>query len=86
MKKVKDPVIVAGDFKWKPFSSRFATLLRNAVLRRAGGGLNKCWPAMIAPFGLPIDHQSVGSWISAASMRPGPRFCSDHLPEIGTFE
>lgn len=84
--KVKGPVIVAGDFNMTPFSSRFATLIKNAGLMRAGGGLNASWPALIAPYGLPLDHHLVGGGISSASMRPGPRLDSDHLPMIGTFE
>lgn len=80
------PVVVTGDFNMTPFSTRYGNLLRNSNLRRATGGLNATWPALLTPLGLSLDHVLVGEEVSHASMRTGPRLGSDHLPVVGTFD
>ncbi len=86
MKRIKGPVVVAGDLNMTPFSTRFGNLLRETGLRRAGGGLNTTWPTQLTPLGLSLDHILVGKGIGRAVMRTGPRLGSDHLPVVGHFE
>ena len=86
VKRIKGPVVVAGDFNMTPFSTRFGTLLREARLRRAKGGLNTTWPTQLTPMGFSLDHILVGKGIGSAVMRTGSRLGSDHLPVVGTFD
>lgn len=85
VKRFKGPLIVVGDFNMTPFSTRYEALLRKSGLRRADGGLNTTWPALLTPLGLSLDHVLVGAGIRDAAMRTGPRLGSDHLPVVGTF-
>ena len=80
------PVVVTGDFNMTPFSARYGNLLLKSNLRRATGGLNATWPALLTPLGLSLDHVLVGEEVSHATMRTGPRLGSDHLPVVGTFD
>ena len=77
---------IVGDFNMNPFSTRYETLLGKSGLRRADGGLNTTWPALMAPLGLSLDHVLIGKGIRNATMRTGPRLGSDHLPVVGTFD
>jgi len=86
VKQFDGPVVVAGDFNMTPFSARYGNLLRTSNLRRATGGLNTTWPALLTPFGLSFDHVLVGDGVNHASMRTGPRLGSDHLPVVGIFD
>jgi endonuclease/exonuclease/phosphatase (EEP) superfamily protein YafD len=86
VKRIKGPVVVAGDFNMTPFSTRFGTLLQEARLRRAKGGLNTTWPTQLTPMGFSLDHILVGKGIGSAVMRTGSRLGSDHLPVVGTFD
>ncbi len=84
--RLEGPVVVAGDFNMTPFSARYGTLLRESGLRRAEGGVNTTWPALLTPLGLPLDHILVSAAVGLASMRVGPRLGSDHRPVIATME
>lgn len=86
VKNFDGPVVVAGDFNMTPFSTRYGTMLQKSNLRRAKGGLNPTWPALLAYLGLSLDHLLVGTGIDDAVMRTGPQLGSDHLPVIGTFK
>lgn len=86
LKRFDGSVVVMGDFNMTPFSTRYRQLLRSTGLRRADGGLNSSWPALLGRWGLPIDHMLVGSGIRHAVMQVGPRLSSDHLPIIGKFD
>ena len=80
------PLVVAGDFNMTPYSTRYGNLRRDSGLRRASGGLNTTWPALMTPLGLALDHFLVGAKVRRAAMRVGPRLWSDYRPIIGTFE
>ncbi len=86
VKRFDGPVVVTGDFNMTPFSARYGTLLGKTGLRRADGGLNATWPAMLTPLGLSLDHVLIGKGIRNATMRTGPWLGSDHLPVVGTFD
>lgn len=86
LKRFNGPVIVTGDFNMTPFSNRFRDLLEISGLRRADGGLNATWPAILTPLALPLDHILIGQGIRNATMHTGPLLDSDHLPVIGTFD
>ena len=86
VKRFDGLVVLAGDFNMTPFSARYGTLLGKTRLRRAEGGLNTTWPAILTPLGLSLDHVMIGKGIGNATMRTGPRLGSDHLPVVGTFD
>lgn len=86
VKRFDGPVVVTGDFNMTPFSTRYGALLKKSGLRRADGGLNTTWPAILTPLGLSLDHVLIGKGIRNATMRTGPWLDSDHLPVIGTFD
>ena len=86
IKRFGGSVILVGDLNMTPFSARYSQMLRKSGLRRADGGLNPTWPAMLAPMALPLDHVLIGSEIRHAIMRAGPRLGSDHLPVVGVLD
>jgi len=79
------PLVVTGDFNMTPFSARYAVMLREAGLRRADGGIIASWPALLTPFGLPLDHILINAKVGDAVMQAGPRLGSDHLAMIAAL-
>lgn len=81
------PVLVAGDLNtsmWSPVYKRFEVdaRLKNA---RKGFGVLPTWPAMYAPFMVPIDHILCSERIETVNCWTGESFGSDHLPLIVDF-
>jgi len=76
------PRIVAGDFNATPWSPHFRDLLRDARLRdaREPFGLQATWPALPAPFGIPIDHCLVSGPLEVTRVATGDHTGSDHWP------
>ncbi|GET43528.1 endonuclease/exonuclease/phosphatase family protein [Microseira wollei] len=82
--KIKNPVLVVGDFNitmWSPFYQRFIdrTGLRNA---RSGFGILPTWPTNMPLLSIPIDHCLVSPTIKVLQLRAGRYVGSDHLPLI----
>ncbi|MEZ5670596.1 MAG: endonuclease/exonuclease/phosphatase family protein [Alphaproteobacteria bacterium] len=78
------PVIVVGDFNSTPFSPVFAGLLDATGMRNAAAGFGHfaTWPAMLGPFGIPIDNVLVSPEFATEAVATGPATGSDHLPLV----
>lgn len=82
--KIKNPVLVVGDFNitmWSPFYKRF---VRKANLQnaRSGFGLLPSWPSKMPLLSIPIDHCLISPNIKVLKIRTGRKVGSDHLPLI----
>lgn len=81
------PVLAAGDLNtsmWSPVYKRFETAAKISNARK-GFGVLPTWPAMYAPFMVPIDHILYGEGIVMTGCWTGESFGSDHLPLIADF-
>jgi endonuclease/exonuclease/phosphatase (EEP) superfamily protein YafD len=75
------PFIIAGDFNTTPWGHAYASVPGE----RAGDPrLEGTFPALLGPFGLPIDHIKFGG-LALTDYRVGPDIGSDHLPLFATF-
>lgn len=77
----RTPTIVAGDLNATPWSSAFAGLNGNTLLRATG--LAPTWPSIgQGVIGIPIDHVLVSAHWRVADHDVGPDIGSDHYPVI----
>lgn len=72
--------LIVGDLNLTPWSPPFRRLLRGAGLAdpRAGSGIHATWPALLGPFGIPIDHCLADRRLRGTHIRTGPYVGSDH--------
>lgn len=71
-------ILVVGDMNTTPYAHAYRDMFPDAgKLRRAMSGIQATWPAMLGPFGIPIDHVMVSANLSA-STRTLPARGSDH--------
>jgi endonuclease/exonuclease/phosphatase (EEP) superfamily protein YafD len=76
------PFIVAGDFNSTPWGRAYASV---PGTRAGDPRFEGTFPALLGPFGLPIDHIRFGGGLVLTDYRAGPDIGSDHLPLFATF-
>jgi endonuclease/exonuclease/phosphatase (EEP) superfamily protein YafD len=76
------PFIIAGDFNSTPWGRAYAFV---PGARAGDPRFEGTFPAILGPFGLPIDHIRFGGGLVLTDYRAGPDIGSDHLPLFATF-
>lgn len=75
------PVIVVGDLNASPWSSGYRPLAKSDLINSLYGfGLQGSWPAVLGPFGVPIDHLLHSSELTTVTRKTGPSMGSEHRP------
>ena len=73
------PVIVVGDLNASPWSPAFQPLAKSELINSVHGfGLQATWPAVLGPFGVPIDHLLHSSELTTVTRETGPSLGSEH--------
>jgi endonuclease/exonuclease/phosphatase (EEP) superfamily protein YafD len=88
LRRLPQPVIVAGDFNAAPWSHGVARIAAASGGQVAGGLRFSLWlaPRAYGPFPiLPIDHVVLPEGSEAADVRLGAPAGSDHLPVLARF-
>jgi endonuclease/exonuclease/phosphatase (EEP) superfamily protein YafD len=75
-----DPVLLVGDLNATPWSAHLQALQREADLvdSQRTHGLQASWPALVGPFGLPIDHALHTAELTVVTRELGPSLGSWH--------
>ena len=73
------PVVVVGDLNASPWSHAFRPLADSDLVNSLNGfGLQATWPAVLGPFGVPIDHLLHSAEFTTVTRRTGPSMGSEH--------
>jgi endonuclease/exonuclease/phosphatase (EEP) superfamily protein YafD len=70
---------VVGDLNASPWSHSFRSLADSDLINSLNGfGLQASWPAVLGPFGVPIDHLLHSAELTTVSREIGPSLGSEH--------
>ncbi len=73
------PVVIVGDLNASPWSHAFRPLTDSDLVNSVNGfGLQATWPALLGPFGVPIDHLLHSAELTTVTRRTGPSLGSEH--------
>jgi len=76
---VDRPVIVVGDLNSSPWSFGYRRLAGSDLVNSLEGfGLQASWPAVLGPFGVPIDHVLHSAELTTVEREVGPSLGSEH--------
>jgi endonuclease/exonuclease/phosphatase (EEP) superfamily protein YafD len=73
------PVVVAGDLNASPWSHGYRPLADSDLVNSLEGfGPQASWPALLGPFGVPIDHLLHSAELTTVEREVGPSLGSEH--------
>jgi endonuclease/exonuclease/phosphatase (EEP) superfamily protein YafD len=73
------PVVVAGDLNASPWSHGYRPLADSDLINSLEGfGPQASWPALLGPFGVPIDHLLHSAELTTVEREVGPSLGSEH--------
>lgn len=80
------PVIVVGDLNVSPWSHAYRPLADSDLVNSLEGfGPQASWPAVLGPFGVPIDHLLHSAELTTIEREVGPSLGSEHRSVLITL-
>lgn len=80
------PVVVVGDLNASPWSHAYQPLRDSDLINSLEGfGAQASWPALLGPFGVPIDHLLHSAELTTVDREIGPSLGSEHRSVLITL-